>query len=57
MIVFAAMVFGGLILIGLTSVANSLDRIAKQICRTNDLKESDLRTNEGTVGKPPVGPN
>lgn len=57
MVFFAAMFLGGLLLSGLALVAISLDKIATQMSRANDLKDSELRASGGAVVTPPTGQN
>lgn len=49
---FAAVVVGGFVLGGLAWVSTSLDGIAEQMRRANDLKEAELYPN-GAPGKTP----
>lgn len=57
MIYLSAMVLGGFVLGGLGWVSTSLDAIAKQMSRANELKEAELRSNGVAVAAPSPTPD
>lgn len=57
MIYISAMVLGGFVLCGLGWVSTSLDAIAKQMSRANDLNEAELRSNGVAVAAPSPTPD
>lgn len=57
MIYLSAMVLGGFVLGGLGWVSTSLDAIAKQMSRANELKEAELRSNGVGVAAPSPTPD